>query len=100
MGERRNFLVADIVSSVPSPGLLRAEAKAGGSMNFVLHLIIMISVYVILAESLNLATGYGGMLSLAHAAFFGTGAYAVALLTTRFHVSFFEIGRASRRERV
>lgn len=58
-------------------------------MNFVLHLIIMISVYVILAESLNLATGYGGMLSLAHAAFFGTGAYAVALLTTRFHVSFF-----------
>ena len=49
-------------------------------MNYLLHLLILICLYVALAQSLNLVTGYGGMLSLCHAAFYGLGAYAAALL--------------------
>ena len=39
---------------------------------------------VILAVGLNLLMGYAGQISLGHAAFFGVGAYASAILTTRF----------------
>ncbi len=37
-------------------------------------------IYAILAMSYNIAFGYGGLLSLGHAAFFGAGAYVVGLL--------------------
>jgi len=40
-------------------------------------------VFGIAATSLNLLVGYGGMVSFGHAAFFGTGAYAVAALADR-----------------
>jgi branched-chain amino acid transport system permease protein len=40
----------------------------------------MIAIYTILGLSLNLVVGYGGMLSLCHAAFYGIGAYAYSLL--------------------
>jgi len=49
-------------------------------MNYVFHIFTIISLYVILGLSLNLTVGYGGMLSLCHAAFYGMGAYASALL--------------------
>ena len=41
-------------------------------------------LHVILAVGLNLLIGYAGQISLGHAAFFGLGAYASAILTTRF----------------
>lgn len=41
---------------------------------------------VILAVGLNLLMGYAGQISLGHAAFFGIGAYASAILTTRYGV--------------
>ena len=41
---------------------------------------------VILAVGLNLLMGYAGQISLGHAAFFGMGAYASAILTTRYGV--------------
>ena len=41
-------------------------------------------LHVILAVGLNLLMGYAGQISLGHAAFFGVGAYASAVLTTRF----------------
>ncbi len=53
-------------------------------MAYLLHILILIGIYVILAESLNLIAGYAGLLSIAHAAFYGVGAYAVALLALRF----------------
>lgn len=49
-------------------------------MNYIFHILTMILLYVILGLSLNLVVGYGGMLSLCHAAFYGIGAYASALL--------------------
>jgi branched-chain amino acid transport system permease protein len=49
-------------------------------LNYVLHIAILMEIYVILSLSLNLVVGYAGMLSLCHAAFYGFGAYAAALL--------------------
>jgi branched-chain amino acid transport system permease protein len=45
-----------------------------------------IVIYAIAASALNLALGYGGMVSFGHALFLGLGAYGVAL------PSFFEVG--------
>jgi branched-chain amino acid transport system permease protein len=42
---------------------------------------------IILAISLNLLMGYAGQISLGHAAFFGIGAYASAILTTRYGIN-------------
>ncbi len=41
----------------------------------------------VLAVSLNLLMGYAGQISLGHAAFFGLGAYASAILTTKYGTS-------------
>lgn len=41
-------------------------------------------IFTVLSFSLNLMTGYMGVTSLGHAAFFGIGAYATAILQTRF----------------
>ncbi len=48
---------------------------------YYLHIAIMAAIFSILALSMNLLLGYTGQLSLGHAAFFGIGAYASALLT-------------------
>ncbi len=52
-------------------------------MEYLLHILILIGIYVILAESLNLIVGYTGLLSLAHAAFYGVGAYVAALMSLK-----------------
>jgi len=41
-----------------------------------------------LAQSLNLSAGFGGMISLAHAGFYGVGAYTAALLAVNYQVPF------------
>lgn len=48
---------------------------------YIIHLLILIGIYIILAISLNLALGYSGLLNLGHVALFGIGAYTSALLT-------------------
>jgi len=55
-------------------------------MDYVLHLLTIVGIYVILAVSLNLLAGYTGLLSVAHAALFGVGAYTAALLSLHFHM--------------
>ena len=52
-------------------------------MNYLYHLIIYFEIYAIVAMSLNLLIGYGGLLQVAHAAYYGIGAYAGALLWTQ-----------------
>lgn len=47
------------------------------------QIAITTMIFVILAASLNLITGSAGLLSLGHGAFFGVGAYAAALLSTK-----------------
>jgi len=56
---------------------------------YVMTVSITIGIYVILAISLNIITGYAGQISLGHAAFFGIGAYASGMLATRLGAPFF-----------
>ena len=57
-------------------------------MEYFLHIVIIASIYIVLAVSLDLLAGHGGLLSLAHAAFYGLGAYSAALLATRCGAGF------------
>jgi branched-chain amino acid transport system permease protein len=52
-------------------------------MNYFLHLVIYLEIYLLVAFSLNLLLGYGGLLNIAHAAYYGLGAYAYALVTVQ-----------------
>lgn len=50
---------------------------------FYVELAIEIIILALYATSFNLLLGYGGMLSLGHAAYFGLGSYTVALVVSR-----------------
>lgn len=49
----------------------------------------MCEIYIILALSANLVSGYTGLLSFANAAFYGVGAYTVALLMKVYGLGYF-----------
>lgn len=57
-------------------------------MEYILHLFILICFYTLLSQSLNLSAGFTGLISLAHAGFYGIGAYTTAILSTQFSFSF------------
>ena len=56
--------------------------------NYFLHIIIMCGVYTILSLSLNILVGYAGQFILGHAAFYGIGAYATALVMVEMQWTF------------
>jgi branched-chain amino acid transport system permease protein len=51
--------------------------------DFWIFVIIEMMVFALYAASFNLLLGYGGMLAFGHAAFFGIGAYAFAILVKK-----------------
>ena len=57
-------------------------------MEYLFHLVTLFSLYAVLGLSLNLVVGYTGLLSVAHASFYGIGAYATAILLTATGVGF------------
>ncbi len=57
-------------------------------MEYILHILILIGIYTVLSLSLNLLVGYSGILSIAHAAFYGVGAYVAALLALKLQTPF------------
>lgn len=57
--------------------------------DYIKSICIQTCIYIILALSLNLVTGYAGQLVLGHAAFYGIGAYVAALLMIKINVNFF-----------
>ena len=58
-------------------------------MNYLVYVVSLVAIYGILTVSLNLVVGYTGILSVAHAAFMGIGAYTAALLLTEWGFNFF-----------
>lgn len=52
-------------------------------MDYCLHILVLVSIYAILAISLNLIVGHTGLVSLCHAACCGIGAYAAAILAVK-----------------
>lgn len=59
-------------------------------MEYVIHLLILIGIYLILAQSFNLTFGVGRLFNLAHVAAYAIGAYVTALGSTRLEYDFFE----------
>jgi branched-chain amino acid transport system permease protein len=58
-----------------------AFAGLNGSL---LNLLILMMIITLAAQGWNILGGYGGLSSFGHAAFFGVGAYAMAILQARF----------------
>jgi branched-chain amino acid transport system permease protein len=57
-------------------------------MGYLLHILVMVSLYAILAVSFNLLIGFAGLFALSQAAFFGVGAYTTAILATKLGLAF------------
>lgn len=68
------------------PFVLQHYGKIGEYWVWVSTEMIIMGLF---AMSLNLILGFGGMVSFGHAAFFGVGAYTMALLMKKAGVSFF-----------
>ena len=58
-------------------------------MNYLFHIGVMVGIYGMLAFSANLLVGFGGLLMMAQAAFYGMGAYVYALVSIHFGFPFF-----------
>jgi len=58
------------------------------SSGYLLTIFTFIAIYISLALSLNILTGFAGQISLGHAAFFGIGAYSSAVLAIRYGLPF------------
>ena len=58
------------------PPLLEAMGQ-----RYLIGTVTRVFIYAIAAMSLNLILGFGGMVSFGHAAYFGVGAYVVAILS-------------------
>jgi branched-chain amino acid transport system permease protein len=55
-------------------------------VQYLLHLLVLVEVFVVLAASYDLLAGQAGILSACHAAFYGVGAYVSALLAVHYQV--------------
>lgn len=75
MGLKHITAIAGLVIALALPWVLQAAG-----VDFYLSVVSRMVVYAIAATSLNLLIGYGGMISLGHAAFFGLGAYSTGIL--------------------
>ena len=75
--------------------LLLAAALAYPLMPFrdvyVLHVLVLIMVYMVLAMGLNILPGFCGLLDLGFVGFYGIGAYTAGLLTIHYNMSFWLI---------
>ncbi|MEX0283704.1 MAG: branched-chain amino acid ABC transporter permease [Paracoccaceae bacterium] len=72
-------LILPVLCLIPAlfvPQILEAIGEG-----FLIGLATRIVIYGIAAMSLNFILGYGGMVSFGHAAYFGVGAYMVAILS-------------------
>ncbi|CAN1525696.1 LivM ABC-type branched-chain amino acid transport system, permease component [Rhabdaerophilaceae bacterium] len=67
--------------------LVLALLPLAASSNTTLNFFGFVMIVTLAAQGWNLLAGYGGQFSFGHAAFFGMGAYAMALLQVRFGVN-------------
>ena len=57
-------------------------------LEFTLHTLILMCIYVILATSCDLILGYAGLVQIGHGGFYALGAYTGALIALHFHWPF------------
>ena len=70
----RHFMVGFLALSALLAGFVQND--------YLLHILVLVLMYSVLASSLNLIIGYVGEFPLGHVAFFGLGAYSVAILSS------------------
>ncbi len=56
--------------------------------DYFIDVAILVGIYIILALGLNVVVGFTGLLNLGFVAFYAIGAYAYALLNTKFGIGF------------
>jgi len=71
---------------IPQLAALQANLNPDYSSKFTIFLATSAVVLALWAVSYNLMLGYAGMVSFAHAAYYGVGAYTVGLLYSRYHL--------------
>jgi branched-chain amino acid transport system permease protein len=67
--------------------LALALLPLGFTSNVVLNFLAFVMIIALAAQGWNILAGYGGQFSFGHAAFFGTGAYVMALAQVRFGIN-------------
>jgi branched-chain amino acid transport system permease protein len=70
------------------PVAILAALGPAGSLKWIDNYGIQILIYVMLGWGLNIVVGLAGLLDLGYVAFYAVGAYAYALLSTSFGLSF------------
>ncbi|HEY3374086.1 MAG TPA: branched-chain amino acid ABC transporter permease [Candidatus Aquicultor sp.] len=68
-------------------GAIMALLPLALTNNYYIKILIIMGINTIIVLGLNLLMGYAGQVSLGHAAFYGIGAYASAILTTKYGLS-------------
>lgn len=63
-------------------------------MEYVLHIVIMVNIYIVLVLSANLPIGMANLLTLGQAAFYGIGAYISAYFLMQFNLPFLVVALA------
>jgi branched-chain amino acid transport system permease protein len=68
-------------------GVVQVLFDNGIMDRFYMMTLILVCIYIILAISQNLITGFTGQLAIGHAGFMAIGAYMSALITVKMHGS-------------
>ena len=86
---RRGRGVARVSPALGAAVLLLAPLGVGRIYSaYYLNLLTWVLIFGLFAAALDLALGYGGLVSFGHAGFFGLGAYAAALVFRHLTLSF------------
>lgn len=86
MAQRINVLKISLIVLL---GILMLLLPSMARSSYIRHLLILSSVYAILASYWNLLDGYLGFINFGYAAFFGIGAYTSAILSHTFGIPLF-----------
>lgn len=84
----RTIAAVGLVILFAFPLVMLAWLGPQGSLKWINNYGIQILIYVMLGWGLNIVVGLAGLLDLGYVAFYAVGAYAYALLSTQFGLSF------------
>jgi ABC-type branched-subunit amino acid transport system ATPase component/ABC-type branched-subunit amino acid transport system permease subunit len=89
-GRAAAALLVLLAAAIPPLAGLHEQLDPNASARFEIYLATSALVLALWSVSYNLMLGYAGMVSFAHAAYYGVGAYTVGLLFQRYHLPVLE----------